>query len=100
MFSETSQAHHQRLIVAGVVAAHSCHCLVHPDAAAEITSGKAPGYPMPAVPSFPADATMITPAAIALSIAACSRASGEDPPRLILMTIGEPWRGPRLRSAT
>ncbi len=70
------------------------HWPTHPAAAAEMTSGNAPGQSIPALPALPAAATTITPCRSAKSIAACIRGSGTGAPRLMLMTTGEPNRGP------
>src|SRR3990172_4389808 len=64
------------------------HSYIHPEAAADMTCGDAPGQPIPATPSFPAAATTMTSAAMASSIAFSISVDGVSPPRLMVTIIG------------
>src|SRR5262245_20268761 len=71
----------------GAVVVPGLNCFVQPTAPHEITSGHAPGQPMPVSPRLPAEITTIMPAAMARSIAARSSVFGALPPMLILITV-------------
>jgi hypothetical protein len=64
------------------------HSLIHPLAAAEITWDQAPGYPMPASPALPAEATRRTPCASAKFTAASTSGSATLLPQLLFTTSG------------